>query len=163
MVDGQGPESNEGRGLKDDMKTGQTEKTLSFTDMLAQLEDPEVIARIDAARSFLQSRVFRRLNNVKPAFDSPLIVHFHAAEFLEVVRRCTALGIFVIGVEIFTHRGWPVDIEIACEDSNSNSWCFSLVRRYRKRGDLFYCATYEVPERALALLPDSLKSVDHVV
>jgi hypothetical protein len=145
-----------------EMETGQTEETLSFTDILARLEDPEVIARIDAARSFLQSRVFRGLNDVKTAFDSPLIAHFHAADFLEVVRRCTAFGIFVIGAEIFTHRGWLVDIEIACEDLNSNSWCFSLVRRCRKRGDFFYCATYEVPERVLGLLPDSLKSGDHI-
>jgi hypothetical protein len=139
-------------------KTDQAEELVDLAEMLSKWDDPAVKARTKAESLFLQNLVFRGLTELKPKFDSPLIAHFHAADFIQVIDRCTVLGIYIIGIEIFTPKGWPVDIEISEEDSNS--WCLSLVRRYRKRKHLHYCATYRVPDQFLGWPPKALKSRD---
>jgi len=67
-------------------------------DLYALLEDaakpqtPEAKALCDAEKAFLRNRVFRDLKDLKPAFDSPEIAHFRAADFLCVIKRCSELG-----------------------------------------------------------------------
>jgi hypothetical protein len=78
-------------------------------ELFEDLEDPAATARWDAEIEFLQEHVFRGLTDLKPAFDSPLIAHFRAADFLRVIARCDRIGILMNGVEIFgpwrTRRG----------------------------------------------------------
>jgi hypothetical protein len=131
----------------------------SFDEMLAQLEDPEYQARMTADRLFLESRVFQGLNSLSPAFDSPLCAHFHSADFLEVIARCTALGIRINGLEVFTPEGGFLTCEFG--EGDGNSWCIALVKSYdEKRDDLHYCASYSVPDSLMGRLPYSSKSVD---
>ena len=129
------------------MKTNQTEEGSDLAGMLAKLNEPAVVARRCVEESFLRSFVFRGLDDLKPAFDSPGIAHFNTADFLQVVDRCILYGVRIIGVEIFTTGGELLDIETPEEDSNS--WCVSFVQKYQERIDLSICATYEVPGRAL--------------
>ena len=136
----------------------QTAERSGFADMLAQLEDPEVLARLSAEESFLRKFVFRGLNDLKPAWDSLVIAHFDAGDFIRVVDRCTVLGVRIVGIEIFTTKGQVLDIEIP--EADSNSWCVSFVQKYQERIDLSICATYEVPDRVLNMPPESLKSLD---
>jgi hypothetical protein len=126
--------------------------------MLTHLDDPGVVARLCAQKSFLRKFVFRSLNDLKPAWDSPVIAHFDAGDFIRVVDRCTVLGVRIIGIEIFTTEGQVLDIEIP--EADSNSWCVSFVQKYQERIDLSICATYEVPDRVLNMPPESLKSLD---
>lgn len=125
--------------------------------MLAKWEDPATEVRLCAERLFLRNYVFQGLIDLKPAFDSPQIAHFRAADFLRVVDRCTLLGVRIIGVEICGPEGEDVDIEIPEEESNA--WCVSLVQKYQDRIDLSLCATYEVPDSVLSMPPASLESL----
>jgi hypothetical protein len=120
------------------LERNQTTERSGFADML---EDPEVVARMCAEESFLRKFVFRGLNDLKPAWDSPVIAHFDAGDFIRVIDRCTVLGVRIIGIEIFTTEGQELDIEIP--EADSNSWCVSFVQKYRERIDLSICATYE--------------------
>jgi hypothetical protein len=140
------------------LERNQTTERSGFADMLAQLEDPEVVARLCAEESFLRKFVFRGLNDLKPAWDSPVIAHFNAGDFIRAIDRCTVLGVRIIGIEIFTTEGQELDIEIT--EADSNSWCVSFVQKYQERIDLSICATYEVPDRVLNMPPESLKSLD---
>ena len=141
----------------------QAADVVDLEDMLTKLEDPEnpaTVARQCAEISFLRKFVFRGLNDLKPAWDSPVIAHFDAGDFIRVVDRCTVLGVRIIGIEIFTTEGQVLDIEIL--EADSNSWCVSFVQKYQERIDLSICATYEVPDRVLNMPPESLKSLDQV-
>jgi hypothetical protein len=140
------------------LERNQTTERSGFADMLAQLEDPEVVARLCAEESFLRKFVFRGLNDLKPAWDSPVIAHFNAGDFIRVVDRCTVLGVRIIGIEIFTTEGQELDIEIP--EADSNSWCVPFVQKYQERIDLSICATYEVTGRVFNMPPQSLKSLD---
>ena len=140
------------------LERNQTAERSDIADMLAQLEDPEVEARLCAEESILREFVFRGLNDLKPAWDSLVIAHFDADDFIRVVDRCTVLGVRIIGIEIFTTEGQVLDIEIP--EADSNSWCVSFVQKYQERIDLSICATYEVPDRVLNMPPESLKSLD---
>jgi hypothetical protein len=153
------PDLPSGNGLMEvALERNQTAERSDIADMLAQLEDPEVLARLCAEESFLRKFVFRGLNDLKPAWDSLVIAHFDAGDFIRVVDRCTVLGVRIIGIEIFTTEGQVLDIEIP--EANSNSWCVSFVQKYQERIDLSICATYEVPDRVLNMPPESLKSLD---
>jgi hypothetical protein len=140
------------------LERNQTAERSDIVDMLTQLKDPEVVARLCAEESFLQKFVFRGLNDLKPVWDSPEIAHFNVGDFIQVVDRCTVLGVRIIGIEIFTTEGQALDIEIP--EADSNSWCVSFVQKYQERIDLSMCATYEVPDRVLNMPPESLKSLD---
>jgi hypothetical protein len=124
------------------LERNQTARRSDFADLLAQLKDPKVVTRMCAEESFLQKFVFRGLNDLKPAWDSPVIAHFNAGDFIRVVERCTVLGVRIIGIEIFTTEGQELDIEIP--EADSNSWCVSFVQTYQERVDLSICATYEM-------------------
>ena len=137
------------------VERSQTAERSDIADMLTQLEDPEVVARLCAEESFLRSFVFRGLNDLKPKWDSPVIAHFNAGDFIRVVDRCTVLGVRIVGIEIFTTEGQVLDIEIP--EADSNSWCVSFVQKYQEHIDLSICATYEVPDRVLNMPPESLK------
>ena len=140
------------------LERNQTAERSDITDMLTQLKDPEVVARLSAEESFLRRFVFRGLNDLKPAWDSLVIAHFDAGDFIRVVDRCTVLGVRIIGIEIFTTEGQVLNIEIP--EADSNSWCVSFVQKYQERIDLSICATYEVADRVLNMPPESLKSLD---
>jgi hypothetical protein len=159
MDDERVPDLPSGNGLMEvALERNQTAERSDIADMLAQLEDPEVLARLSAEESFLRKFVFRGLNDLKPAWDSLVIAHFDAGDFIRVVDRCTVLGVRIIGIEIFTTEGQVLDIEIP--EADSNSWCVSFVQKYQERIDLSICATYEVPDRVLNMPPESLKSLD---
>jgi hypothetical protein len=161
MDDEQVPDLPLGNGLVEvAVERNQTAERSDIADMLTQLEEPEVVARLCAEESFLRKFVFRGLNDLKPTWDSPVIAHFNAGDFIRVVDRCTVLGVRIIGIEIFTTEGQVLDIEIP--EADSNSWCISFVQKYQERIDLSICATYEVPDRALNMPPESLKSLDQV-
>jgi hypothetical protein len=113
-------------------------------------DDPTAEARRHGAESFLRDYVFRGLNDLKPTYDSPLIAHFRAADFLRVIARCNHFGVHINGVEIFTLRGQLVVVEIG--ELDSNDWCVSLVRKY-SRGKRSFCATYSVPDSVLSMRP----------
>jgi hypothetical protein len=136
------------------VERNQTAERSDIADMLTQLEDPEGEARLSAGESFLREFVFRGLNDLKPVWDSPVIAHFNAGDFIRVVDRCTVLGVRIIGIEIFTTEGRLLDIEISEADANSR--CVSFVQKYQERIDLSICATYEVPGRILNMPPESL-------
>jgi hypothetical protein len=136
------------------LKVDQTAESFDFELMLAKLKEPAAIARSYAEESFLRNFIFRGLNDLKPAFDSPVIAHFNSADFLEVVDRCTLLGVHIIGIEIFTTAGELLDMEVPEEDFNS--WCVPFVQNYQNRVDLSICATYEVQDRVLGGVPDVL-------
>lgn len=119
----------------------------ALTKLVEDLENPSVEARRHAEESFLRDCVFRGLNDLKPTYDSPLIPHFRAADFLRVIARCN-LGVHINGVEIFNLRGQLVKVEIG--EPDSNDWCVSLVRKY-SRGKRSFCATYSVPDRVLGI------------
>jgi hypothetical protein len=125
------------------VERNQTVERSDIADMLTQLKDPEVVARLCAEKSFLRNFVFRGLNDLKPAWDSPVTAHFNAGDFIRVVDRCTVLGVGIIGIEIFTTERQLLDIEI--READSNSWCVSFVQKYQERIDLSICATYQVP------------------
>jgi hypothetical protein len=120
-------------------------ETVNLVDTLTKLverpDDPTVEARRHAVDSFLREYVFRGLNDLKPTYDSALIPHFRAADFLRVIARCNLLGVHINGVEIFSPRGQLVEVEIG--ELDSNDWCVSLVRKY-SRGKRSFCATYSV-------------------
>jgi hypothetical protein len=159
MDDERAPDLPSENGLMDvALERNQTAERSEIADMLAQLEDPEVLARLSAEESFLRKCVFRGLNDLKPAWDSLVIAHFDAGDFIRVVDRCTVLGVGIIGIEIFTTEGQVLDIEIP--EADSNSWCASFVQKYQERIDLSICATYEVPDRVLNMPPELLKSLD---
>jgi hypothetical protein len=159
MDDERVPDLPSGNGLMEvALERNQTAERSDIADMLTQLEDPEVEARLCAEESFLREFVFRGLNDLKPAWDSSVIAHFNAGDFIRVVDRCTVLGVRIIGIEIFTTEGQVLDIEIP--EADSNSWCVSFVQKYQERIDLSICATYEVPDRVLNMPPESLKSLD---
>jgi hypothetical protein len=159
MDDERVPDLPLGNGLMEvSVERNQTAERSDIADMLTQLEDPEVEARLCAEESFLRKFVFRGLNDLKPAWDSLVIAHFDAGDFIRVVDRCTVLGVRIIGIEIFTTEGQVLDIEIP--EADSNSWCVSFVQKYQERIDLSICATYEVPDRVLNMPPESLKSLD---
>ena len=86
------------------LERNQTAERSDIADMLARLEDPEVVARLCAEESFLRKFVFRGLNDLKPAWDSLVIAHFDASDFIRVVDRCSVLGVRIIGIEIFTTK-----------------------------------------------------------
>jgi hypothetical protein len=44
--------------------------------------------RLREERRFLQAEVFAGLKDLNTGFDSPLISHFSAIDFLEVINRC---------------------------------------------------------------------------
>jgi hypothetical protein len=129
-------------------------ETVNFVEMLTKVmegpDDPAVEARRQAAESFLRDYVFRGLNDLKPPYDSPLIAHFRAADFLRVIARCNHLGVHINGVEIFTLRGQLVVVEIG--ELDSNDWCVSLVRKY-SRGKRSFCATYSISDSVLSMRP----------
>jgi hypothetical protein len=159
MDDERDPDLPPENGLMDvASERNQTAERSDIVDMLAQLKDPEVVARLCAEESFLRKFVFRGLNELKPEWDSPEIAHFNAGDFIQVVDRCTVLGVRIIGIEIFTTEGQALDIEVP--EANSNSWCVSFVQKYQERIDLSICATYEVPRHVLNMPPESLKSLD---
>jgi hypothetical protein len=159
MDDEQVPDLPSGKGPMDVALEGnQTAERFDLEYMLTHLDDPEVVARLCAQESFLQKFVFRGLNEQKPVWDSPEIAHFNAGDFIQVVDRCTVLGVRIIGIEIFTTGGELLDIEIP--EADSNSWCVSFVQKYQERIDLSICATYEVTDRVLNMPPESLKSLD---
>jgi hypothetical protein len=159
MDDGRAPDLRPGNGpMNEASEENQIAERFDLEYMLTHLDDPEVVARLCAQESFLQRFVFRGLNELKPSFDSPGIAHFNIADFLQVVDRCILYGVRIIGVEIFTTGGELLDIEAPEEDSNS--WCVPFVQNYQNRVDLSISATYEVPDRALGVLAESLKSPD---
>ena len=159
MDDERVPRLPSGKGPMDVALEGnQTAERFDLEYMLTHLKDPEVVARLCAEKSFLRNFVFRGLNDLKPAWDSPVTAHFNAGDFIRVVDRCTVLGVGIIGIEIFTTEGQVLDIEIP--EADSNSWCVSFVQKYQERIDLSICATYEVPDRVLNMPPESLKSLD---
>ena len=153
---GQGSDPAE-NALKIDHPT----ETINLVDMLAKLaegsEDPEAETRGHKMDLFLRDYVFRGLNNLKLQYGSPHIAHFRAADFLRVIARCNLLGVRINGVEIFNLRGQLVEVEIGERDSNN--WCISLVRKYR-RGKRSFCATYSVPDRVLSMPLESWESLD---
>src|SRR5437868_7035989 len=77
--------------------------TVDLVAALERPEDPAAAARRDAEREFLQHYIFRGLHDLKPAFDSPVIAHFNAADFLRVIARCNHLGVHIHGVEVLAH------------------------------------------------------------
>jgi hypothetical protein len=159
MDDERVPDLPSGNGLMDvALERNQTAERSDIVDMLTQLKNPQVVAQPCAEESFLRKFVFRGLNNLKPVWDSPVIAHFNAGDFIRVVDRCNVLGVRIIGIEIFTTEGQGLDIEIP--EADSNSWCVSFVQKYQERIDLSICATYEVPGRILNMPPESLMSLD---
>ena len=126
--------------------------------ILEEWDNPEVMARMRVEESFLRTCIFRGLNDLKRAFDSAHIAHFRAADFLQVIARCSRLGIRIIGIEICGPAGEDVEIEIP--EANSNAWCVSLVQKHQDRSDLSFCATYAVPGCVLALPPTSSEFLD---
>jgi hypothetical protein len=134
------------------LERNQAAKRSDVADMQAQLEDPQALARLSAEESFLRKFVFQGLSDLKPTWDSLVIAHFDAGDFIRVVDRCTVLGVRIIGIEIFTTEGQVLDIEIP--EADSNSWCVSFVQKYQERIDLSVCATYEVPDRVLNMPPE---------
>jgi hypothetical protein len=136
-------------------------ETVNLEETLSKLvegpDDPAVEARRHADESFLRDYVFRGLNDLKPPYDSPLMAHFRAADFLQVIARCNHLGVHINGVEIFNLRGQLVVVEIG--ELDSNDWCVSLVRKY-SRGKRSFCATYSVPDRVLSMPPESWEFLD---
>jgi len=129
-------------------------ETVNLVEMMTKLmegpDDPVVEALRQAVESFLRDHVFRGLNDLKPPYDSPLIAHIRAADFLRVIARCNHLGVHINGVEIFNLRGQLVVVEIG--ELDSNDWCVSLVRKYG-RGKRSFCATYSVPDGVLSKRP----------
>jgi hypothetical protein len=159
MDDERVPDLPLGNGLMEvSVERNQTAEGSDIADILTQLEDPEVEARLSAEESFLREFVFRGLNDLKPAWDSQVIAHFNVGDFIRVVARCTVLGVRIIGIEIFTTEGRLLDIEIP--EADSNSWCVSFVQKYQERIDLSICATYEVPGPVLNMPSESLKVLD---
>lgn len=116
----------------------------TFEDLLNELNDPVVLARDRQAKVFLDRTVFAGLTDLKPAFDSPTIKHFDAADFEIVIERCTQHNVRVIGIEIFTPEAELEYVETAPDLPFSNAWCFELLDRYRGQPSLSYCATYDV-------------------
>ena len=135
MDDERVPDLPSGNGLMEvALEKNQTAERSDIADMMAPLEDPEVLARLFSEESFLRKFVFRGLNDLKPAWDSLVIAHFDAGDFIRVVDRCTVLGVRIIGIEIFTTEGQELDIEIP--EADPNSWCVSFVQKYQEHPDL---------------------------
>jgi hypothetical protein len=136
-------------------------KTVNLVETLAKLvegrDDAAIEPRRHAVEAFLRDYVFRGLNDLKPPYDSPLIAHFRAADFLWVISRCNLLGVHINGVEVFSPRGQLIEVEIG--ELDSNDWCVSLVRKY-SRDKRSFCATYSVPDRVLNMPPESMKILD---
>ncbi len=122
--------------------------------------DPARRARLETELEFLRNYIFRGLNDLKPDYDSPLIAHFRAADFLRVIARCKRLGIPIHGVEIFGPQGQLRAVEIA--EENSGDWCVLLVQRYQHRVNLSFCASYTVPNHVLNMSPESLEFLAQV-
>jgi hypothetical protein len=139
-------------------------ETVDLVDTLTKLverpDDPTTEARRHAVESFLRDYVFRGLHDLKPAFDSPVIAHFNAADFLRVIARCTLLGVHIHGVEVFGPRAESVDVEIG--EGGSHDWCVALVHRYQRHANLSFSATYSMPDSVLNEPPRSLEYLDQI-
>jgi hypothetical protein len=53
-------------------------------------------------RAVLREVIYTGLTDLNTGFDSALIGHFSAEDFLIVIDRCEALNVEVIGIEVFT-------------------------------------------------------------
>lgn len=100
------------------------------------------IARREQERSFLTEAIFRGLPEMTISFDVPEVRYFSRRSFREVVSRCDNAGVRILGTEVFTRRGFLVDVWIAT--GSSNSWCLDLINAYSKRRNLIFSATYIV-------------------
>jgi hypothetical protein len=116
------------------LKIDQTIEGFDLKHLLTKLHDPAAAARKHVEESFLKNFAFHGLDDLKPSFDSPAIAHFNTVDFLRVVDRCTLLGVYIIGIEIFSTKGVALDIEVPEEDSNS--WCAAFIHKYQERIDL---------------------------
>jgi hypothetical protein len=118
----------------------------TFDDLLNELNDPTLRARDQEAKAFLDRTIFDGVTDIKPAYESPKIKHFDSTDFDIVIERCTHHNVLILAIEVFTHDGVLVTVEIASEQSCSNEWCLELMNRFRGRPNLSYCATYDCAE-----------------
>lgn len=105
------------------------------------LDDPDWLARQSAAKDFLDQTIFCGLVDLRPWFDAAAIKHFHADDFRTDIDRCTTHNVLPIGIEVFTPQAELEAVEIAADDSDSNTWCLDLVDRFRENPELSFCAT----------------------
>ena len=116
---------------------------------LSNTVTPPSAATSRAHEAFLNQVVFSDLEEILPSFDSPAIKHFTAADFHTVVDHCTAVGVLIIAIEVFTHDARLVDVCFDEAEQASNEWCLTVLARYRQRRKLQFCATYRVPASAM--------------
>jgi len=115
----------------------------SLFDLLMQDSSIDLLEKT----AFMQKSVFYGLPDLNTGYDSPLISHFDANAFSQVIERCELLGVRIIGVEVFSNRIELLDVEISPEDGYE--WVRRLVHLYRNNADVSFSATYDVPNDAL--------------
>jgi len=86
--------------------------------------DPAAIAQRSREDQFLETRIFRDLNIMSPAWDSSQIVHFNANDFLIVLERAAKAGVTVCGVEAFTSNGEDLGLNIPLGDGDLTHLAF---------------------------------------
>lgn len=111
------------------------------------ISDP---AREQRKNNFLRQYIFSGLPKLAPNFDSLVIPHFRAEEFLQIIERCDHFGVRIWGVEIFTDHGEVVSIEIAKTDTPL--YFSAQVLEFCGQEHFSVCATFGVPDRLLETL-----------
>lgn len=91
---------------------------------------------------FLRNVIYAGLKDLNTGFDSPLISHFSALDFLEVIDRCERLGVKIIGIESFCPEDELLAVQIGQEPGFD--WARSFVRE--SGADVTFSATYDLGE-----------------
>jgi hypothetical protein len=71
-----------------------------FEQMFAELDTPESKLKSEKRDRFLREVIYTGLTDLNTGFDSALIGHFSAEDFLIVIDRCESLNVEVIGIEV---------------------------------------------------------------
>ena len=114
--------------------------------LIGGCQDSPFQTRLEAEASYLSRVVFQGLTALRAESKYPSITYFKRADFLQVIERCTALGIQICGIEVFSPDMRFLGCDLANEDSNS--WCINSVP-WSDDGDALYSATYRIPSRLL--------------
>lgn len=137
---------NKGQVRTEDVTTDQ--RTVDLADLLTELTRPEIDDRVADEQQCLLSATLTAFGRCA-SFDSPTVRHFDVAEFMDVVSRCSGMGVEVIAVEIFSSTGELLAVHFSHDGLPMRP--LPLLERYKGRVDISVCASYV--SRALTACP----------
>jgi len=101
---------------------------------------------------YLKANIFYGLENLNNGFDSEEIYYFSESDFELVLDRVEANGLGIFGIEPWLDGdfyGVRVHEQINAKPNDQNWYRDAFSEFKKKRKDLMYAATYQIPEKLL--------------